>query len=313
MKKTPFKLHQGDYVFIIIRRNTHSGTPAEGTMGVAESAPNLAFGVVIHEDPSERCVRVTFMGAMMATIYKSAEGEARILELYDRFQKSLGGIFDDRMVDTRFGLTHVLVTGPEKGPPVVVTHGGNSITPQGLRGLLPFLMLGRYRVYAPDTIGHPGKSAQVRLSSGDQSYGEWLKDVLDGLGLDHAAFIGGSFGAGIILRLAAYAPQRITRMALFVPSGIVALTRLAAWANCLAVTIAPFRLAYDRSALLRLALLRLAPLRSAPATYAPLKSALLRLALRKSASPKSVAPRVAPRMGLGSTSWAEGSLVAWPD
>lgn len=191
-------------------------------MGVAESAPNLAFGVVIHEDPSERCVRVTFMGAMMATIYKSAEGEARILELYDRFQKSLGGIFDDRMVDTRFGLTHVLVTGPEKGPPVVVTHGGNSITPQGLRGLLPLLKLGRYRVYAPDTIGHPGKSAQVRLSSGDQSYGEWLKDVLDGLGLDRAAFIGGSFGAGIILRLAAYAPQRITRMALFVPSGIVA-------------------------------------------------------------------------------------------
>jgi pimeloyl-ACP methyl ester carboxylesterase len=158
---------------------------------------------------------------MKTTIYKSAEGEAIILNLYDRFQKSLGVIFEDRMVDTRFGDTHVLVTGPEQGPPVVITHGGNSISPQGLRGLLPLLEQRRYRVYAPDTIGHPGKSAQVRLSARDQSYGRWLNDVLDGLGLDSAAFIGGSFGAGILLRLAAYAPRRITKLALFVPSGIV--------------------------------------------------------------------------------------------
>jgi len=158
---------------------------------------------------------------METTIYKSSEGEARILSLYDSFQKGLGVSFGDRLVNTRFGVTHVLVAGPEQGPPVVVTHGGNSITPQGLRGLLPLLEQGRYRVYAPDTIGHPGKSAQVRLSPRDQSYGQWLNDLLDGLGLDNAAFIGGSFGAGIILRLATFAPRRITKMALFVPSGIV--------------------------------------------------------------------------------------------
>jgi pimeloyl-ACP methyl ester carboxylesterase len=161
---------------------------------------------------------------METRIYKSPEGRARILDLYDSFQKGLGVAFDDHMVDTRFGATHVLVTGPEQGPPVVITHGGNSITPQGLRGLLPLLEQGRYRVYAPDTIGHPGKSAQVRLSPRDRSYGQWLSDLLDGLGLDSAAFVGGSFGAGIILRLAAFAPGRITKMALFVPSGIVAVT-----------------------------------------------------------------------------------------
>ncbi len=159
---------------------------------------------------------------MKTSIYKSSEGEARILSLYDSFQNDLGVDFSDRMVNTRFGETHVLVAGPEQGVPVVITHGGNSITPQGLRGLLPLLKLGRYRVYAPDTIGHPGKSAQVRISPRDQSYGQWLNDVLDGLGLDSAAFIGGSFGAGIILRLAAFAPQRIAKMALVVPSGIVA-------------------------------------------------------------------------------------------
>jgi pimeloyl-ACP methyl ester carboxylesterase len=159
---------------------------------------------------------------MKTTIYKSPEGEARILSLYDSFRQGLGVEFGDRIVDTRFGATHVLVSGPETAPPVVVTHGGNSISPQALRGLLPLLKQGRFRVYAPDTVGHPGKSAQVRLSPRDQSYGQWLNDVLDGLGLDSAAFVGGSFGAGIILRLAAFAPRRIAKLALFVPSGIVA-------------------------------------------------------------------------------------------
>ena len=105
--------------------------------------------------------------------------------------------------------------------PVVITHGGNSINPQGLLGLMPLLRANRYRIYAPDTIGHPGKSAETRLSSNDTSYGQWLNDVVDSLGLERTIFIGGSFGAGIILRLAAYAPQRIAKAAVFVPSGIL--------------------------------------------------------------------------------------------
>ena len=45
---------------IIRRRNTHSGTPVEGTMEVVEFEPNRAFAVVIHEGPTETRGRVTF-------------------------------------------------------------------------------------------------------------------------------------------------------------------------------------------------------------------------------------------------------------
>jgi hypothetical protein len=45
---------------IIRRRNTHSGTPVEGTMEVVEFEPNRAFGVVIHDGPSETHGRATF-------------------------------------------------------------------------------------------------------------------------------------------------------------------------------------------------------------------------------------------------------------
>jgi len=45
---------------IIRRRNTHSGTPIEGTMEVVEFEPDRAFGVLIHDGPTETRGRVTF-------------------------------------------------------------------------------------------------------------------------------------------------------------------------------------------------------------------------------------------------------------
>lgn len=79
----------------------------------------------------------------------------------------------------------------------------------------------RWRVYAPDTVGHPGKSAETRLSPEDASYGEWAVDVLDGLSLERVPIVGLSYGAGILLRLAGIAPERIERAVLLMPAGII--------------------------------------------------------------------------------------------
>ena len=38
---------------VIRRRNTHSGTPVDGTMEVVEFEPDRAMGVVIHDGPRE--------------------------------------------------------------------------------------------------------------------------------------------------------------------------------------------------------------------------------------------------------------------
>jgi hypothetical protein len=48
---------------IIRRRNTHSGTPVEGTMEVVEFEPNRAVGMVIHDGPVEIHSRATYEAA----------------------------------------------------------------------------------------------------------------------------------------------------------------------------------------------------------------------------------------------------------
>lgn len=154
-------------------------------------------------------------------IYKSPEGEAKFMELYESRLARLSRIgvkCEGRMMDTRFGPTHILIAGPADAPPLVVLHGIHASGPFGLEVLLPLTK--NYRIYLPDIIGQPGRSAKILIPPLGNNYAKWLADVLDGLGLERAAFAGISFGGGILLDLAAYAPERISRAVLIVPAGI---------------------------------------------------------------------------------------------
>ncbi len=158
------------------------------------------------------------------SLYKTEEGRARLLALYDAAVGRLQGVVDGpvahRWIDTSVGATHVLEAGPADGPPVVVFQGGNFLNPFTLAWLAPLTR--RYRLLAPDTVGHPGLSDERRLSPRDASYGRWAQEVLDGLELDRAPVVGISYGAGVALRLAGVAPDRIAAAALLVPAGFVA-------------------------------------------------------------------------------------------
>lgn len=158
------------------------------------------------------------------SLYKTEEGRERLLALYDaavrRLADRVDGPVTRRWIDTSFGATHVLEAGPHDAPPVVVVQGGNFLNPLTLAWLAP--LTERYRLLAPDTVGHPGLSDERRPSPRDASYGLWATEVLDGLELGRAPVVGISYGAGIALRLAGVAPDRIAAAALLVPAGFVA-------------------------------------------------------------------------------------------
>jgi pimeloyl-ACP methyl ester carboxylesterase len=157
-------------------------------------------------------------GVMPASIYRTSEGRAEILWLYDEALSHLRIGHESKMVSTRYGETHVLSLGPEDAPPVVFLHGGNILNPTCLRWLLPLAQ--RYRIHSPDIVGQPGKSAQLRPSPEGDGHAWWVEDVLDGLGLGRVPLVGLSYGAGITLRTAGYAPERVSTAALVSPAGI---------------------------------------------------------------------------------------------
>lgn len=152
------------------------------------------------------------------SLYRTPQGEAELNRLYDRALASLPIPSECRIVQTRYGHTNVLVTGPQQARPLILLHGAYDCAPSNLKLFLP--LASEFRLYALDTIGQSVRSAQAQLSLRDNSYGVWVTDVLDGLGLDQVPICGTSFGAGIALRALVHAPQRFNSAVLVVPSGI---------------------------------------------------------------------------------------------
>ncbi|WP_163100364.1 alpha/beta fold hydrolase [Peribacillus alkalitolerans] len=153
------------------------------------------------------------------TIYINEAGKKRLQDHYESYLKTLNVPFERKYIDTRFGKTHVLVTGPKEGKPLLILQGGNCINPMTVSWFSS--LLGEYRVYAPDTIGHPGYSTETRVSAQDDSFANWIVDLMNHFQIEKAAFAGASFGGGIILRLASYFPERIASAILFAPAGII--------------------------------------------------------------------------------------------
>lgn len=153
------------------------------------------------------------------TLFTSEDGRRALLEWYERFHARLQVATARRVVATRFGETHVLIAGPEDGPPVVLLHGALASSAH-LLGELEGLAR-RFRVYAVDVVGQSVKSADAQPSVKDDAYGLWLVDVLDALGLRTVSLVGVSWGGFVCLRFAAVAPTRVERLVLLVPAGVV--------------------------------------------------------------------------------------------
>ena len=187
---------------------------------------------------------------MPRPIYRSRRGAAALRALYDAALERLDVAYESRMMGTPFGDTHVLALGPADAPAVIVLPGGNFLGPTCLGWFAP--LAATHRLYAPDVIGQPGRSAPARPSPRGDGHARWLTDVLDGLGLDRAPLVGISYGAGIALRLMGHAPARVARAALVSPSGLVAgpLARMVAE---VAIPLLRYRLAPARERLLRAA------------------------------------------------------------
>ncbi len=156
---------------------------------------------------------------MPASIYRSPEGETEIMTLYDGALARLSPGLESFVVGTSLGDTHILAAGPENAPPLVILSGGNFLNPTCLKWFMPLAR--SRRVYSPDIIGQPGKSAPSRPSSKGDGHARWMEEVLDGLSIRRVPFVGISYGAGITLRIAGRSSERVSGAVLISPSGLV--------------------------------------------------------------------------------------------
>ena len=155
--------------------------------------------------------------AAMKPLYKGEAHRAELLRLYAEKLASLDLACTETFVETSAGRTSVLIAGEAGLPPVVLIHGVTASAPIALEPIKGLAR--RYRIYAVNCVGAPNPSAETRLSMRGGGYGDWLAEVVDGLGLRKPPFIAASYGAFVLQRLVATHPDRIGSIVFVVPAG----------------------------------------------------------------------------------------------
>lgn len=155
-----------------------------------------------------------------STMFASPQKRELIRQWCGRFRQRIGVPVEDTVVHTSFGSTHALMAGPASAPPLVLLHGALASSAHVLPEAGPLVRT--RRVYALDIIGQSAWSEDRRLDVRDSSYGRWLVEAVQALGLNRYDLFGVSWGGFVALSGARVAPERIGKLILLNPAGIVA-------------------------------------------------------------------------------------------
>jgi pimeloyl-ACP methyl ester carboxylesterase len=155
----------------------------------------------------------------MSSLYKSEQGKNEILRLYDEKLDSLNMQHTNIVVETHFGKTHIVRVGDLSNPPIIVVHGSNGCAPIALETYAD--LIDSFCVYAVDVLAQPNKSAEIRLSMKDDSYGQWMNEVIEELELKDVVLAGFSFGGLVILKTLINNEKNVKEVFLSAPAYIV--------------------------------------------------------------------------------------------
>jgi pimeloyl-ACP methyl ester carboxylesterase len=159
-------------------------------------------------------------GAKVTSIYRSPEVKTQFLEIYNEKMADWPVPYEDVYLDTQYGKVHVIVSGPEDAPPMLLLHA-SGVSSWSWKYNIEQLSQ-QFRTYAIDLIGDVGKSEYASLDNimkDRQDQARLYTEITDKLGVEKAYVVGASEGGFIGTNYALYAPERVEKLALLGPMG----------------------------------------------------------------------------------------------
>jgi len=152
-------------------------------------------------------------------IFAKAKGHADYMAAYEAMFSLWSVPYDAVDVKTGYGSTHINVSGPSDGHPLVLLHGAGLSSTAWFANIAA--LSANHRVYAVDTIGDAGKSVADRLLEQRADYAQWLREVFDGLDIEKAYLLGHSYGGWLTLNMALANPDRLKAIVLLAPAASI--------------------------------------------------------------------------------------------
>lgn len=152
--------------------------------------------------------------------FRSADTRAEFDSKYDAILRTWPVPYESRRVTTAFGTTHVVVSGAESAPPLILLHGATA-TAMMWQPVIAALSES-HRCFCVDTITEPSRSQPTQLCRGVPRLVDWLRELLVGLDVGSAQVVGMSYGGWLATNLAIHAPGVVERLVLLCPAATLA-------------------------------------------------------------------------------------------
>lgn len=151
-----------------------------------------------------------------SSMFKTKEGENLYLEAYDKALSLWPLKYEEHDLKTSFGKVHVIISGPERGNPLVLLHGMNASSTMWYPNIKA--LSEKYRTYAIDYIAEPNKSVATKGIKNIEDVVKCYDEVFNELHLDKFSIIGASRGGWLTVQLALHMKNRINSIILLSPA-----------------------------------------------------------------------------------------------
>ena len=152
-------------------------------------------------------------------MFTSPEGEKEVMCAYQAIMDKWTPPYKEFTITTSFGETHVIASGPENAPPVVLLHALLAGSVSWYRNVEALSR--SYQVYAIDVVGEGNKSRPVKPITSLDDFLHWFTEVIDGLGIDTLYLAGNSYGGFTGAYYAMKLPERIRKLVLIGPAATI--------------------------------------------------------------------------------------------
>jgi pimeloyl-ACP methyl ester carboxylesterase len=153
------------------------------------------------------------------SVFTSTGGEASVMRAYHAILDAWPVPYEELTVPTTFGDTHVIASGRDDAPPVVLLHALLATATSWYRTV--GALAESHRVYAVDVMGEGNPSQPVRPMRTLDDFLGWFTELLDGLGIDTLDTIGNSYGGFTGAYYAMKLGGRVRRLVLVSPAATI--------------------------------------------------------------------------------------------
>ena len=127
--------------------------------------------------------------------------------------------FQELTIPTSYGQTHVIVSGPADGPPVVLLHALFATAASWYQNV--GALSRTFRTYAVDVMGEANKSRPTKPIASLEDFLSWFTELIDVLAIETLYLVGNSYGGFTAAYYAMKLPDRIRKLVLIGPASTI--------------------------------------------------------------------------------------------